>query len=199
MSKLTVYLKKNVILSYTIEAGKVIHIGRDSTNDLVIDSPDLAPAHAVVVEHGDNCVIKQLNNDFPLIINGKKIKAANLHDGDAITIGGDHGIVYNTASEHPTEHQKPKNSYIPHVANYQVISGNNIGKIFHLKIPMTLLGDPGTGIVVISKRKDGYYASVLEKADAITINTEPLDDKTVKLKHNDVLVIGNLTVQLYLQ
>ncbi len=210
MAKLTVYFKNNVVHSYQIEAEKPVHIGRDETNDLVIDSNAFAPAHAAVVIRGDTCVIKQLNDDFPLVINGKKTKMANLHQGDTITVG-QHDIVYsanetNSAGSGQASKQVPvnrkiiQNSYIPHVANYQVISGANIGKIFHLKNPMMMLGEPGRGIVVISKRKDGYFASVLEKTDNITINKEPLGDKTVMLNHNDVLAIGHsMTVQFYLQ
>jgi phosphohistidine swiveling domain-containing protein len=205
MAKLTVYFKNNVVHSYPFEAEKVVHIGRDETNDLVIDSNAFAPAHAAVVIRGDTCVIKQLNDDFPLIINGKQTKMATLHQGDTITVG-QHDIVYSTNKINSTDTGQAtsrkiiRNSYIPHVANYQVISGANIGKIFHLKNPMMMLGDPGRGIVVITKRKDGYFVSVLEKTGNITINKEPLGDKTVMLNHNDVLAIGNsMTVQFYLQ
>ena len=206
MAKLTVYFKNNVVHSYQLEADRVTHVGRDETNDLIIDSSAFAPAHAAVIIRGDMCVIKQLNDDFPLIINGKKTKMANLHQGDTITVG-QHDIVYGghetnsaDAKQAPANRKIIRNSYIPHVANYQVISGSNIGKIFQLKIPMMMLGEPGSGIVVVSKRKDGFFASVLEKTNNITLNNEPLGNKTVMLNHNDVLTIGNsMTVQFYLQ
>lgn len=193
MAKLTVYLKNDLIRSYLLEAER-INIGRDESNDLVIDSPEFAPVHAVIVTRGNRCMIRQLNANFPLVINGGKTKENNLQQGDTIT-AGQHTIVYSTEQLD----QKTKSSYISHTANYQVISGTNIGKIFHLSSPMTLLGEQGSGIVIISKRKEGYFASTLEDADKIMLNSQPLGDKIIKLDHNDVLVVGNTTVQFYLR
>lgn len=192
MAKFTVYLKNNVVRSYSIAAEKV-RIGRDETNDLVINSPAFAPVHAVIVSRGKDCMIKQLNDDFPLVINGKHVKESHLHEGDMIT-AGQHTIVYSTDQSI----RKIKSDYLPHTANFQVISGANMGKIFPLNIPMTLLGEPGSGIVVVSKRKDGYFASILENIGIITLNNQALEDKMIKLNCHDVLVIGHTTVQFYL-
>lgn len=208
MAKLTVYFKNKVVRSYSFETERV-HIGRDETNDLMIDNPVFAPAHAVIVMQGDSYIIKQLNDDFPLMINGKNTKESKLHDGDTI-IAGQYVIVYsaNQSINEPEQpankttvppNRKTKGDYIPHTANFQVVSGANIGKIFHLNTPMTLLGDRGTGIVVISKRKSGYFASILENIGIITLNQQPLADTSIKLNHHDVLVVGNTTVQFYLQ
>jgi pSer/pThr/pTyr-binding forkhead associated (FHA) protein len=194
MATLTVYFKSAVIRIYQLQDDKIIHIGHDETNDLAIDSPDFAPAHAVVVTRGEECVIKQLNNDFPLLINGKIKKVANLHQGDTVTIG-QHELVYSTDNED----NKTSTSPSLYNANYQIISGAQIGKIFPLKPPMTLIGEQGHGMVIVSKRKDGYFASILEKADIITLNTQALDGSTLKLNHKDVLVIGQIAVQFYLQ
>jgi pSer/pThr/pTyr-binding forkhead associated (FHA) protein len=205
MAKLTVYFRNSVIQSFPLEIDKPVHIGRAETNDLVIDSSAVASAHATVVIRNGICAIKQLNNDFPLTINGEKIKMATLQHGDTISIG-DHEIVYSTgeldsAAKQPSANRKPsKNSYISHIANYQIIKGVNIGKIFHLKSPMMVLGEPGQGLVAITKRKEGYFASILENVNPITINDVPLGNRTQLINHNDILVIGNnMSVQFYLQ
>jgi phosphohistidine swiveling domain-containing protein len=207
MTKLTVYLKNNVVSSYSFsfEVGK-LHIGRDDTNDVVIDSPMLAPVHAVIMVRGGNAAIKQLNTNFPLIINGKDTKESILNDGDAITIG-QHIVVYSVEQTEQSKetiniveptNPKVKEGYIPHVANYQIISGTGIGKIFHIKNSMTRIGEPGSGIVVVSKRKDGYFVSVLENTGIITLNKNPLAQHMVKLDHRDILVLDNTTIQFYL-
>jgi hypothetical protein len=79
------------------------------------------------------------------------------------------------------------------------VNGAQIGKIFPLKPPMTLIGEQGRGMVIVSKRKDGYFASILEKTDTITLNAQPLGRNTLKLNHKDILVVGQTTVQFYLQ
>ncbi|MDO9212743.1 MAG: FHA domain-containing protein [Methylococcales bacterium] len=194
MAKFTVYFKNNVIRSYLFEAERV-RVGRDEANDLVIDSLEVAPVHALIVTRGDRCMIRQLNDDFPLIINGKSVKEDKLQHGDIIT-AGHYDLVYNAGNA--VQSTKTNASYIAHTANFQVISGIGIGKIFHLNMRMTMIGEHGSGIVVISKRKEGYFASTLESTGIITLNNQPLDDKIIKLEHHDVLVVNNMTVQFYL-
>ena len=210
MAKLTVYFKDKAIHSGLFENG-IIRIGRDETNDLTIDSLAVAPAHAVIIIRADDCIIKQLNDEFPLIINGEKIKTCNLSNNDVISMGK-HDIIFNTIEsiESPAafnnlidEDVKSLNREIngelhSPSANLQVMNGNNIGKILPLKNAMTRLGHDGNGVIVISKRKDGYFVSILENRGTITVNNEPLNDKSLKLNMNDVLVVDNTSLQFFL-
>ncbi|MFI3189834.1 MAG: FHA domain-containing protein [Methylococcales bacterium] len=191
MAKFTVYFKNNLISSHLLDADR-IHIGRDEANNLVINSPEFAPVHALIVTRGSRCMIKQLNVDFPLILNGENAKEENLRQGDAIT-AGKYTLVYS--SEQPV--QPTKSSGIAYTANYQIISGAGIGRIFQLE-SMTLLGEHGSGIVVISKRKEGYFASILDETGTITLNDQSLSNKIIKLENHDVLVVNNTTMQFYL-
>ncbi|MDO9423366.1 MAG: FHA domain-containing protein [Methylobacter sp.] len=211
MAKLTVFFKDKAIHSGLFENG-VVHIGRDETNDLTIASLAIAPAHAVIIIRDDACAIKQLNDRFPLIINGEAIKACNLNNNDMISMGK-HAILFNTTEsiEFPAAFD---NSLIDNVkslnreidrglhspaANLQVMNGNNIGKILPLKNAMTRLGhNDGSGVIAISKRKEGYFVSVLENSGTITVNNEPLNDRLLKLNTNDVLVINDTSLQFFL-
>lgn len=209
MAKLTVFFKDKAIHSGLFENG-IVRIGRDETNDLAIDSLAVAPVHAVIVIRDDDYTIKQLNDEFPLIINGEKIKACSLNNNDTISLGK-HDIIFNTVgavessaySSLIDEDIKLLNQEIGSelhspVANLQIMNGNNIGKILQLKSAMTRLGHSGNGIIAISKRKDGYFVSVLENIGTITVNNEPLNNKSLKLKTNDVLVVDNTSLQFFL-
>jgi pSer/pThr/pTyr-binding forkhead associated (FHA) protein len=209
MPKLTVFFKDKVIHSGLFENG-IVHIGRDETNDLIIDSMAIAPAHAVIVIRDDACVIKQLNDEFPLIINGKKTKACNLSDNDTISIGK-HDIVFNTVKFIASgtsnslidqdvkllNHEINNELQIP-TANLQILNGSNIGKVVQLKNSLTRLGHDGNGVIAILKRKEGYFVSVLENTGTITINNQQLNDKPLKLNVNDVLVVNNTSLQFFL-
>ncbi|MGZ5576682.1 MAG: FHA domain-containing protein [Methylobacter sp.] len=209
MPKLTVFFKDKVIHSGLFENG-IVHIGRDETNDLIIDSMAIAPAHAVIIIRDDACTVKQLNDEFPLIVNGKKTKACNLNDNDTISIGK-HDIVFNTvkfvasnaSNNLIDEDVKSLNQEIDNelqipAANLQFMNGSNIGKVLQLKKSMTRLGHDGNGVIAILRRKEGYFVSVLENTGTITINNEPLNDKPLKLNMNDVLVINNTSLQFFL-
>lgn len=184
----------------------IVHIGRDETNDLIIDSLAVAPAHAAIVIRNDgNNTITQLNDGFPLIINGQKIKGGDLNNNDMITVGK-HNIVYSTEElliqDQPYESKKSPDQeigfgvFMP-AANLQIMDGENIGRILPLKKAMTRLGHSGSGVIVITKRKEGYFVSVLENTGDITLNNEPLNDSTLKLNHNDVLVVNKTALQFF--
>jgi hypothetical protein len=209
MAKLTVFFKDKAIHSNLFENG-IVRIGRDETNDLTIDSLAVAPAHAVIIIGDNDCTIKQLNDEFPLIINGEKIKTGNLNNNDMISMGK-HDIMFTNAGsvESSTsdslidEDVKSLNREIDGeahspTANLQFMTGNNIGKILPLKKSMTRIGHDGNGVIAISRRKEGYFVSVLENSSTITLNNTPLNDKALKLNTNDVLVIDNTSLQFFL-
>jgi hypothetical protein len=207
MARLTVFFKDKAIHSDLFEEC-IVHIGRDKTNDLTIDSLAVAPVHAVLVIRNDSCVIKQLSEDFPLIVNHVKVKECHLNNNDTISIGK-HDIIYNTTEsaaeqirhiDTTDKDAKPTSGVhapMP-VANLQVMDGQNIGKILLLKNAMTRLGQSGRGMVVISKRKEGYFIAALENKDQITVNNKPLDDSSLRLNNHDVIVIDNTTLQFFL-
>jgi len=207
MAKLTVFFKDKAIHSSVFENG-IAHIGRDETNDLTIDSLAVAPAHAVIIIRDNDCTIKQLNDEFPLIVNGERVKTCKLNNNDTLSMGK-HDIIFNTtesieAPRRPVDDdvkslnkELGSEAHTTSTANLQVLNGNNIGKILQLKNAMTRLGHNGSGVIAISKRKDGYFVSVLENSGTITLNNVPIDDKLLRLNTNDILVIDNTSLQFF--
>lgn len=205
MAKFTVFFKDKAIQSDLIDTG-VAHIGRDETNDITVDSLAVAPAHAVVIINDQECIIKQLNDDFPLVINGEETKSCTLQDNDKITIGK-HYIIFNTAesfvAEEFRQNEQDEDSFhletehtLPE-GNLQIMNGKHIGRILPLKKVMTKLGHKGSGVIVIAKRKEGYFVSALENNASLAINKTPLGDNTVKLNNNDIIVVDNATMQFF--
>ena len=208
MAKFTVFFKDKPIQSLLFETG-VIHIGRDETNEIKVDSLAIAPIHAVAVLGENSCIIKELNDNYPLIVNGEKNKEHPLINGDKISIGK-HAIVFNI-TETVTAVQQIGNSAIDNFdfhpetessrtseANLQILGGKHIGRVIPLKKSMTRLGRGGEGIVVITKRKEGYFISALEGDNSLTVNKQPLGDKTLKLNDNDLVVIDNNPMQFFI-
>jgi hypothetical protein len=209
MAKFTIYFKEKVIHAGVFESG-VVHIGRDETCDLVVDSLAVAPAHAVAVFKDTGCVIKQLNDKFPLLINNRPMKECTLQNNDVINIGK-HYIVFNTEwSSTTSQAEIVKNQPLPTLsellpenikapeAGLQVLNGEHIGRILPLKKAMTRLGREGSGIVVIAHRKEGYYISALQGDESLAVNQQPLGDKIVKLHNADVIVVDKIPMQFFL-
>lgn len=213
MAKFTVYFKDKAIHTGVFDSG-IVRIGRDDTNDLVVDSLAVAPAHAVVVIKDGNCVMKQMNEKFPLLVNNQPTKEWQLQNNDIINIGK-HYIVYNTTDEFSEKvlvntlgnsidadvqalNEKLEETVKTPDASLQVLNGVHIGRILPLKKAMTRLGHEGAGIIVIARRKDGYYVSALQGHDGLSVNNEPLGDRTVQLQNNDVVVVDRTSMQFFL-
>ncbi len=211
MAKFTVYFKDKAVHSQFFDTG-IIHIGRDEFNDMTIDNPTVAPAHAVVIIKDNSHLIKQLNNEFPLIINNEKCKEALLENNDIITIGK-HTITFSSAESITAPqsntisvdkdidllNKKIVESVKTPDATLQVLDGQHIGRMLPLKKSMTRFGHSGSGVVVIARRKDGYFISSLEGGENISINRQPLDDKTINLSDNDIVMIDNTSMQFFLE
>ena len=210
MAKFTVYFKDKPIHSGIYEAG-VVHIGRDDSNELILDSLAVAPIHAVVVIKNGVCIIKQLSDKSPLLVNNQAVKEWTLQHNDVINLGK-HNIVYNTTESviAPTLNASDDsdiqalNEKLEQVGkqlegNLQVMDGPHIGRILPLKKAMTRLGHEGGSVVVISRRKDGYYLSALQGHDNSTINKQPLGDRTVQLQNHDVIEVETTPMQFFLE
>lgn len=210
-AKFTVFFKEKPIRSELFENG-IIHIGRDDTNEIIIDSLTIAPAHAVVTITEQGCLIKQLNEKYPLEVNDKKIKDQMLKNGDCVNIGK-HSIIFNsTETISPTEtlstraqedldslNEEINSALILSEAKLQVMSGVHIGRIIPIKKTMTQLGKSGSGVLIISKRKEGYFLSALETDPTLKINDKLLDDETFKLSNNDLVTIDDTAMQFFIQ
>ncbi|MDI6860462.1 MAG: FHA domain-containing protein [Caldisericia bacterium] len=66
---------------------KVINIGRESDNDIVLDDPKVSRQHAKMKIEGDTFVIYDLASSNGTFVNNQKITNELLHDGDEIKIG----------------------------------------------------------------------------------------------------------------
>ncbi len=209
MAKFTVYFKDKALSSDIYDSG-VVHIGSDDTNEIVVDSLGVAPAHAVVViKENDGCIIKKLSSEHPLKINGEDVSESVLQNNDRIELGKHH-IIFNSVESVSVEfnHKADKieseltkqlneNTQLPE-ASLQIISGPHIGRILALKKNMTRIGNPKAGIAVISRRKDGFYISSLENPQKLEVGNTPVGDKSVKLVNNDIITINDVSMQFFM-
>ncbi|OQK17617.1 hypothetical protein AU255_07050 [Methyloprofundus sedimenti] len=141
MAIFSIFFNDNPVHTAVFKSG-VVSIGRDESNDLYIDSLAFAPAHAAVTLHTTESIIKQLNADFPLIINGERRRSHHLKNDDIITIGK-HRIVYNPTETTPpasqaifkqrTKNQQHQNLPGQPEASLQIMAGKHIGRIVQLK------------------------------------------------------------------
>lgn len=215
MAKFTVFFKDRAIHSSSFDSG-IVHFGRDDTNDVVVDSLAVAPAHAVAALRDGQWIIKQLSHEFPLLINNQPAKEWTLKNNDVINLGK-HWIVYHASESiliaaNSFENAQPKTDQDVEALNekleenvklaeahLQIMDGPHIGRILPLKKPLTRLGHEGGSVAVIARRKDGYYVSALQRHEGLMLNDEPLAERTIQLSCNDVLKIENTPMQFFME
>ena len=223
MSKLTLSFKGQVLKFYPIQPGSML-VGSDPSCDIHIDSLAVDPQHLQIDTEQQTSRIKSLSQETGTFINREKIDTHQLSDGDNIQIGK-HTLSY-TFEEIPEEEMlqainnvdvnlsgsiqqpaiaEPEQDSPPEPTPakkqdgwLQIMSGQNLGKTLSLHRSMTNLGKPGLATAVISHRENGYFISQLEGKLPLQINSEPTDQPT-KLNPDDIIQIGNVKMQFYLE
>ncbi len=83
---ITLKVSNRVISRHTFKEGEVT-IGRDATTDLLLDNPSVSRQHAKIeFAHSEIFIIDNQSRNGTFL-NGKKILANELNNGDVITIG----------------------------------------------------------------------------------------------------------------
>lgn len=62
-------------------------LGRGSEVEIHIDAPDLSRAHIQLICNNEECHVKDLKSRNGCFLNGVKIHAATLRDGDTLQVG----------------------------------------------------------------------------------------------------------------
>jgi pSer/pThr/pTyr-binding forkhead associated (FHA) protein len=76
-------------------------IGRRNTADLIVDTPDVSLAHALIFSLNGRPAICDLGSRSGTLVNGDRIELSWLADGDEVEIGGETLTVHWTAPQKP--------------------------------------------------------------------------------------------------
>lgn len=212
MGKLTLSFKGKPIQAYQFEEGE-IRIGREETSSIHIDSLAIAPNHALINFDKTPPLLKQLDEQFNLLVNGQKKPEHTLEHGDSITVGK-HTLLYTEESQSAFIVPEPPSKTTAPVASVasftttqpekeqpsaalQIMSGTNIGRLINLKKGLTRIGKKGSGMAVIAHRKNGYYLSHLDGSSPLLINGKSLENGSALLAEDDILDIDGIKMQFF--
>lgn len=226
MSKLTLSFKGQVLKFFPVRSGTML-VGNDPSCDIHIDSLALEPQHLQIETEQQSSRVKALSQENGSFINNKKIDTHVLKDGDSVQIGK-HTLTYSfeelpeeemlqaiNEADQKTEPDIPQPTIAEPAAEklngqtnndsakkrdgwLQIMSGQNLGKTLSLHRSMTNLGKPGLATAVIAHRESGYFISHLEGKLPLQINSQPAEQPT-KLNPDDIIQIGNVKMQFYLE
>lgn len=210
MSKLTLSFKDKVLKVYPLPEGEAI-IGSDPACRLHIDSLAVQPRHASIITQGTTSVLRDLGSSDGTFVNGKKLSGDyTLKDDDVIRVGK-HDLLFTLEipveairAETLAEMDQGEELKLEPIRELksgwlQLLSGHNVGKTISLSRNLTNLGTPGVQTAVIAKRSDGYFLSHLEGEHPPTVDGVSIGDTSWHLQDGNVIQMGNVKMQFYLQ
>ncbi|MGX2040395.1 FHA domain-containing protein [Methylocaldum sp. MU1018] len=204
MAKLTLTFKGKSLQAITLGPGET-GIGRDPSNALHIDSLAVAPQHAVIESASEQHLIRETDSGFPVFVNDKKVAEHVLDHGDRITIGK-HVIFYAKEevfrAEREPDSEPDRGVWTDADAKFfngslQVLNGRQIGLVIPLKKALVRLGKEGSGVVIIAKRKNGYFISPLADGTTLTVNDRPVTDQPFLLNDGDIVKVNDSLMQFF--
>ncbi|MCG6886852.1 MAG: FHA domain-containing protein [Proteobacteria bacterium] len=217
MSKLTLSFKGNILRVYPVLKDSML-IGSDRACAIHIDSLALAPKHARIDTQANTSVLVDLDTESGTFVNNQRIKKHILADRDIIRVGK-HILTFkfenltNTSSDStqqleindpallaaieepaptPTVQNKNRRGWL------QIMTGQNMGKTLSLNRAMTNLGKPGVATAIITRRDDNYFLSHLEGEKTPLVRDKRIGDRSVQLDDGDIIQIGNIKMQFFL-
>jgi hypothetical protein len=172
-------------------------LGRAPDNDIVFDNMVVSGHHCVFDLKGlADVYIEDLRSTNGTYINGKMVKRQRLHDGDVIAIGN-FRIQYKEATERPSTFGETAAMTLDDLgrprqlhAVFQVLNGSSAGLEMPVVKAVTTFGKPGTCVVAVSHRREGYFVAHLDGANAPTLNGDRIGDDPVMLSNHDVVEIA---------
>lgn len=180
-------------------------LGRKRHNDIVLDNMVVSGEHCVFeVDEARQVYVEDLGSTNGTHLNGELIKSrALLHDSDAIGIGN-FKVQYVASidarprvSRHDTKTLSldsigfPGTSGVKQAA-LKVLNGSSAGLVVPITKAVTTFGQPGTAVMSVSHRRDGYYAGCMADRVAVLMNGVALGKQARLLSHGDVLdLAGN--------
>ncbi|HUR88000.1 MAG TPA: FHA domain-containing protein [Ramlibacter sp.] len=172
-------------------------LGRAPDNDIVFDNMVVSGHHCVFDLKGlADVFIEDLRSTNGTYINGKMVKRQRLHDGDVIAIGN-FRVQYVEATDRPSTFGETTAMQIeaegqPRAlhAVFQVLNGSSAGLEMPVVKAVTTFGKPGSCVVAVSHRREGFFVAFLDGVNPPTLNGDSIGPDPVMLSNHDVVELA---------
>lgn len=184
-------------------------LGRRAHNDIVLDDRAVSGDHCVFdLEGASDVYLEDIGSTNGTHLNDKMVcdRRVRLHDRDEVRVGKIHLQFLSAA--HPgdsgqtdtmaLEQASPFGDVGAMHARLQVLSGSSAGLEVPVVKAMTTFGKPGTAVVAISHRQDGFHVAVLQGGDGPRLNGQPIGAQVLPLSDQDELELAGTRLRFLL-
>lgn len=213
MAKLVLSLNGNVLNQYFTDKPE-LKIGRDAGNDIAINDALLSREHARILSVGEDHIVEDMQSSNGTLVNGAPVTRKILQHRDVIGLGS-HSLRYlNTRMSSDVDLERtmliksltPDNlpegempaaavttartvsSWLP-PCSVRIISCSNGQHDPDSRVPLdrvvSIFGDPGERLVVITRRPNGYTVTHVEGPQVPRVNRKPIGNEACPLRAGD--------------
>ena len=197
-----------------------VTIGRAKGNRIAVDDPSVAESHASISHVGRDYILEDLCG-AALNVNGAPLRRRILQHNDVVELGAFNlrfvdsksssdidlertmlipGLKFNPDRK-PQDLEVTQDLHVPSTrgATARFPSGRvrmvNGGHTQPLDRVVATFGEPGRGVVVLTRRPKGYYATYVEGASFPRVNGESIGKEPRHLHNGDRIEIAGLELE----
>ena len=198
-----------------------VTIGRAKGNRVAVNDPSVAETHASISRVGRDYILEDLRG-MALDVNGMPVRRRILQHNDVIALGTFNlrfvdsksssdidlertmlipGLKFNP-DKRPQDLEVTQDLHVPstHGASAHFPSGsvrmlNRAGHTQKLDRVVATFGEPGKGVVVLTRRPKGYYATYVEGESFPRVNGESIGKEPRHLHNGDRIEIAGLELE----
>lgn len=193
MAKLVLSSEGEIIDEFSME-NDIFTIGRQSDNDIQIESTSVSSYHTRLVRIGHEIFLEDLNSTNGTYVNSDKVSKCILENNDVVTTGTHHLKV----TEHNPEAEEAEEMLQADAPCLRVIEGEKSDARISLNGGITTLGNPGEHVAAVTRRSDGYYFLHVDGGDnriETLLNGKKVNADGAALKEHDVLEVAGTKME----
>lgn len=224
MPKLILSSGDMVVDQCWIDGGRIT-IGRAQGHRIAIDDPSVAESHCSISAVGHDYILEDMRG-MTLDVNGEPLRRRILQHNDVVRLGAFtlRYVDSKQSSEidlertmlipglklfpdkRPDDSEMTRNMHVPSsrgssskfpLGHVKFTSGAFAGKTRVLDRVVATFGEPGRGVVVLTRRPKGYYAAHVE-GDVARVNGEPIGKDPRLLRPGDRVEVAGTALEFAL-
>jgi len=196
-----------------------VTIGRAANNRVIVDDPSVGDAHATISAVGNDYILEDLRDGPGIAVNGTPTPRRILQHNDVIELGAFHLRYVDTRASSEIDLERTmiipglklspdrmidrgettQDLHIPsarasktHVPSGRVRwrKGSRAGETRLLDRVVATFGTPGQGVVVVTRRPQGYYVTHVEGHSYPKVNGQSIGREPRHLHSGDVIEVA---------
>jgi len=215
MAKLVLSSGGSVVFQCFVDKER-LGVGRDPTNQIVINDPSVSRAHAAIQPVGNDHILEDLASANGTFVNGTRMQRRILQHGDVVEFGA-----FNLRYLNPkaADAELDRTMLIEGIADAQagrasggealplsrthatqikfpsgrahMMSGPRAGRTIELDRVVATFGKPGHRSAVLVRRPQGYFLAHVEGRRVPRVNGQPAGKEARRVNNGDVIEVAD--------